>query len=62
MSDFTWKKLLDDSENIKSNFEEYLNGFSNNVKEIIGKFKFKDEIAQLDKKTSYMQSLAKCMK
>ena len=50
VSDFTWKKLLDDSENIKSNFEEYLNGFSNNVKEIIGKFKFKDEIAQLDKK------------
>lgn len=50
VSDLTWKKLLDDSENIKSNFEEYLNGFSNNVKEIIGKFKFKDEIAQLDKK------------
>ncbi|MDU7240413.1 class I SAM-dependent DNA methyltransferase [Clostridium sp.] len=50
VSDFTWKKLLDDSENIKSNFEDYLNGFSNNVKEIIGKFKFKDEIAQLDKK------------
>ena len=44
VSDFTWKKLLDDSENIKSNFEEYLNGFSNNVKEIIGKFKFKDGI------------------
>ncbi len=56
------EKLLDDSENIKSNFEEYLNGFSNSVKEIIGKFKFKDEISQLDKKTSYMQSLAKCMK
>ena len=27
VSDFTWKKLLDDSENIKSNFEAYLNGF-----------------------------------
>ena len=40
VSNFTWKKLLDDSENIKANFEEYLNGFSNNVKEIIGKFKF----------------------
>ena len=46
VSDFTWKNLLDDSENIKSNFEEYINGFSNNVKEIIGKFKFKDEINQ----------------
>lgn len=59
VSDFTWKKLLDDSENIKSNFEEYLNGFSSNVKEIIGKFKFKDEIAQLDKKNKLYAVLQK---
>ena len=59
VSDFTWKKLLDDSENIKSNFEEYLNGFSNNVKEIIGKFKFKDEIDQLDKKDKLYAVLSK---
>ena len=59
VSDFTWKKLLDDSENIKSNFEEYLNGFSNNVREIIGKFKFKDEIAQLDKKDKLYAVLSK---
>lgn len=59
ISDFTWKKLLDDSENIKSNFEEYLNGFSNNVKEIIAKFKFKDEIAQLDKKDKLYAVLSK---
>ena len=59
VSDFTWKKLLDDSENIKSNFEDYLNGFSNNVKEIIGKFKFKDEIAQLDKKNKLYAVLQK---
>ena len=59
VSDFTWKKLLDDSENIKSNFEEYLNGFSNNVKEIIGKFKFKAEINQLDKKDKLSAVLSK---
>ncbi|MPM02563.1 hypothetical protein SDC9_48812 [bioreactor metagenome] len=59
VSNFTWKKLLDDSENIKSNFEEYLKGFSNNVKEIIGKFKFKDEIAQLDKKNKLYAVLQK---
>lgn len=59
VSDFTWKELLDDSEDIKSNFEEYLNGFSNNVKEIIGKFKFKDEIAQLDKKDKLYAVLSK---
>lgn len=59
VSDFTWKKLLDDSENIKSNFEEYLNGFSNNVKEIIGKFNFKAEITQLDKKNKLYAVLQK---
>ncbi|MBU3135578.1 type I restriction-modification system subunit M [Clostridium gasigenes] len=59
VSDFTWKKLLDDSENIKANFEEYLNGFSNNVKEIIGKFKFKEEITQLDKKNKLYAVLQK---
>lgn len=59
VSDFTWKKLLDDNENIKSNFEEYLNGFSNNVKEIVGKFKFKDEIAQLDRKNKLYTVLQK---
>ncbi len=59
VSNFTWKKLLDDSENIRSNFEEYLNGFSSNVKEIIGKFKFKDEIAQLDKKNKLYAVLQK---
>lgn len=59
VSDFTWKKLLDDSENIKANFEEYLNGFSNNVKEIIGKFNFKAEITQLDKKNKLYVVLQK---
>ncbi|WP_053956346.1 type I restriction-modification system subunit M [Inediibacterium massiliense] len=59
VSDITWKKLIDDSENIRSNFEEYLNGFSNNVKEIIGKFKFKDEIAQLDRKNKLYAVLQK---
>ena len=59
VSDFTWKNLLDDSENIKSNFEEYIQGFSNNVKEIIGKFKFKDEINQLDKKDKLFAILSK---
>lgn len=59
VSDFTWKKLLADSENIKANFEDYLNGFSSNVKEIIGKFKFKDEITQLDKKNKLYAVLQK---
>ena len=33
ISPFTLNKLLNDSDNIKTNLEEYLNGFSNNVEE-----------------------------
>ena len=59
VSDFTWKKLLDDSENIKSNFEAYLNGFSNNVKEIINRFKFRSEIEVLNRKNKLYAVLQK---
>ncbi|MBK6484080.1 MAG: SAM-dependent DNA methyltransferase [Chitinophagaceae bacterium] len=47
-SKFTLKKLLDDPKNIRSNFEYYLNGFSENVQDIISKFKFRNEIETLD--------------
>ncbi|MBI6062021.1 type I restriction-modification system subunit M [Clostridium perfringens] len=59
ISEFNWKRLLGDSENIKSNFEAYLNGFSANVQSIIAKFKFKDEIAQLDRKNKLFAVLEK---
>ena len=59
VSDFTWKKLVDDSENIKSNFEAYLNGFSNNVKEIINRFKFRSEIEVLNRKNKLYAVLQK---
>jgi type I restriction enzyme M protein len=49
ISPFTMEKLLNDSENIKSNFEEYLNGFSKNVIDIIQNFDLKKEIEKLDK-------------
>jgi len=47
-SKFTLKKLLDDPKNLRSNFENYLNGFSDNVQDIISKFKFRNEIETLD--------------
>lgn len=59
ISEFNWKRLLGDSENIRSNFETYLNGFSANVQSIIAKFKFKDEIAQLDRKNKLFAVLEK---
>ncbi len=47
-SPYTLKKLLDDPKNLRSNFENYLNGFSDNVQDIIAKFKFRNEIETLD--------------
>ena len=42
-SPYTMKKLLDDPKNIDSNLLDYLNGFSENVQDIIQKFKFRIE-------------------
>ena len=47
-SKFTLKKLLDDPKNLRSNFENFLNGFSENVQDIVKQFKFRNEIETLD--------------
>ncbi len=47
-SPFTLKKLLDDPKNLRANLENYLNGFSGNVQDVIGKFKFRNEIETLE--------------
>src|SRR4051794_38199061 len=47
-SPYTLKTLLDDPRNLRSNFEQYLNGFSDNVQDIIRKFRFRNEIETLD--------------
>lgn len=43
-SKFTFETLLADSENIAENFEDFLNGFSDNVKDILHRMKFEDQI------------------
>jgi len=43
-SQFTMKKLLADPKNIDPNFLDYLNGFSENVQDIIIKFKFRNQL------------------
>lgn len=48
-SPFTLKSLLKDPENIKSNFKQYLNGFSVNIQDILEKFEFINQIEKLDK-------------
>ena len=41
------KDFLDDSENIETNFREYLNSFSENVQDILENFDFDREISKL---------------
>ena len=38
-SKFTFERLLDDPDSIEANFRDYLNGFSENVQDILEKFK-----------------------
>jgi type I restriction enzyme M protein len=58
-SPYTLKKLLDDPKNLRSNFENYLNGFSNNVQDIITKFKFRNELETLDEAGKLFSTIEK---
>lgn len=40
-------KLLADPDNIEDNFRAYLNGFSDNMQDILDKFKFDNEITEM---------------
>ena len=48
-SEFTLKKLLDDSDNIAANFASYVEGFSANVQSIINNLEFSKQIEKMDK-------------
>ena len=43
-SKYDFEKLLSDPDNIESNFKNYLNGFSDNVIDILSNFKFNNEV------------------
>lgn len=45
---FTFQKLLDDPDNIKSNLEQYIQGFSANIRQIMESFDFSKEIKKLE--------------
>lgn len=49
-SKYDFDKLLDDPDNIEANFRDYLNGFSENVQNIIEKFKFDGHITTMANK------------
>ena len=46
-SKYDFEKLLADPDNIESNFKNYLNGFSDNVIDILNNFKFENEVRTL---------------
>lgn len=62
-SKWTLKRLLDTASNsqqiLKSNFQEYLNGYSSNVKEIIEKFKLPAQIDHMANKDVLLDVLEK---
>lgn len=47
ISKFTFDSLLNDADNIDSNLEVYLDGFSPNVQDIINKFKLRNQLETL---------------
>lgn len=47
ISKFDFNSLLDDADHIEQNFRDYLNGFSDNVQNILANFKFDNEITTL---------------
>ncbi len=48
-SNFNFARLLADPDNIQVNFDDYLQGFSDNVKDILANFKFADEVKNMVK-------------
>ena len=48
-SKFTFETLLADAKNIGANFRDYLNGFSDNVRDVLEQMKFEDQIATMEK-------------
>ena len=49
-SKYTFERLLDDPDNIEANFRDYLNGFSENVQDILEKFRFDGQITMMANK------------
>lgn len=48
-SEYTLAELCNDPDHIAANFQEYLNGFSSNVQEILNALHMSDEIRKMDK-------------
>lgn len=47
-SNYDFARLVADTDNIEANFDNYLKGFSDNVKDIIENFKFADQVRTME--------------
>jgi len=59
ISPFTFKKLIQDPDNIAQNLRSYINGFSKNMYDILENFEFDNEIKKLDKANLLFQVIQK---
>lgn len=59
VSKLTFAKLLDDANQIAPNLNGYINGFSQNVREIFERFEFADEIRKMDEKNLLYEVIKK---
>ena len=48
ISPYDFEKLLEDPKNIAKNLRHYINGYSDNVKEIFSKFDFEKQLSRLE--------------
>lgn len=54
-SDYTFDRLIADQDNIEANFRSYLNGFSDNMQDILSNFKFEQEIENMAENDTLFQ-------
>jgi type I restriction enzyme M protein len=57
ISPFDFPKLLDDAKNIGKNLRAYINGFSENMRDILDRFNFRNYIDIMDEKGFCFSSL-----
>ena len=59
VSKFDFGKLIDDAPGIRKNIDAYVNGFSDNVRDIFDRYKFDEQLVRLDEKNLLYQIVLK---
>jgi type I restriction enzyme M protein len=59
VSKFTFSRLLDDPKNVGTNLRAYINGFSEEMRKVLERFKIRNTIDQLEEKGLLYQTIQK---